>query len=81
MVQASFCTPASWLSKYVLFSYPFMQHGSECRMSTMHLYWEIASLPAIPTLSEEEEEEEITSFGQPTKLITCANHGNTVIYS
>ena len=28
---------------------------------------------------EEEEEEGFSSFGQPTRLIACANHGNDVI--
>ena len=27
------------------------------------------------------EEEEVYSFGQPARLITCANHGNDVICS
>ena len=33
------------------------------------------------TVHAEEEAEEFTSFGQPTRLITCANHGNNVICS
>ena len=37
-------------------------------------------LPGSPSSGEQKKKKKknLTSFGQPTKLITCANHGNDV---
>ena len=34
---------------------------------------------SVLVAAEEEEASEATGFGQPTRLIICANHGNNVI--
>ena len=52
------------------------------QLSMGHLHFTTTSRLLADKEEEEEAEEEkkkVTSFGQPTRLIACANHGNDVI--
>ena len=39
-----------------------------------------AGITALGVMLTGTEEEEFTSFSHPIRLITCANHGNNVMY-
>ena len=67
-------TPAKqWLRA----AFQLQQHPACCRTTVLQL----SKLLLPEQRSEDDEEEGSASFGQLTRLITCASHGSSIICS